>query len=54
MQQNNNDKRVNYCRADNKVINFKCPDCSFFKEIEADIYNFFYTLNQIFKDASIR
>ena len=53
-QHNNNDKRVNYCRADNKVIDFKCPDCSFFKKMDEDIYNFFSYLSQIFKDTGIR
>lgn len=40
------ENKINYCKADNKQLNFECPSCSFFKRMDEDIYNFFKAYTQ--------
>lgn len=41
---NVNKNVVNYCRADNKVINYECIGCSFYKKIDLEIHQYLNTL----------
>lgn len=44
---NRNEKIINYCRADNKMISYECPECSFFRRIDSEVHQY---LNILYSD----